>query len=88
MNRGGGGNSSRAVAAVLFLLELLIYALLVTGYFFLVLHFLEGRLKDLFQTSKTAYAFLAIGLMVGQGVLLQAITTAMVGFFRRRLGRG
>jgi hypothetical protein len=70
-----------------FLLELGVYAGLVTGYFFLVLHFLAGALQDLFMTNKVTYAFVALALIVGQGVLLQTLTTHLLRFFQRLLKR-
>lgn len=71
-----------------FLLELGLYAGLVTGYFFLVLHFLGGALRNLFETNKTTYAIVALALIIGQGVLLEALSTALLGFCQRWLKRG
>ena len=51
-----------------FLTELAIYGVLMTGYFFLVMHFLGGWIKTLFNENKPLYAIVALLLMIGQGV--------------------
>ena len=70
MSNGRVQRASSSLSVVSFLLELVVYAVLVTSYFFLVLHFLGGALRSLFETNKTAYAFVALALIIGQGVLL------------------
>ena len=67
-----------------YLIELLIYAVLVAGYFFLVLHFLGHWLNQLFRTERWAYAFVALGLILGQGFLLEALTRVLVGWIKGR----
>jgi hypothetical protein len=88
MSNGRVQRASRTLPVVSFLLELVVYAVLVTGYFFLVLHSLGGGLRNLFETNKTAYAFVALALIVGQGVLLEVLTSALLRFFQRWLNRG
>ena len=88
MSNGRVQRAAHNLPVVSFLLELVVYAVLVTGYFFLVLHFLGGALRNLFETSKTAYAFVALALIVGQGVLLEVLTSALLRFFQRWLNRG
>ena len=68
-----------------FLVEVSLYALLVTGYFFLVLHFLSQWLKGLFDDHKFYYAFVALGLIVLQGVLLESLTTALLKLVRTKI---
>ena len=58
-----------------FVLELVVYAILVTAYFFLVLRFLAEPLMKLFTNNLTLYAFVALGLIVAQSVLLEAVTS-------------
>jgi hypothetical protein len=65
-----------------FILELLVYAVLVVAYFFLVLRFLAQPLMELFTNNLTVYAFVALGLIVAQAILLEAI----VSFIMDRLG--
>ena len=71
--------SLRAFAA-----ELVIYAVLVTGYFFLVLHVLGNWLYRLETQHRVIYAFVSILLIAGQAVVLDAITTVLFRLLRRR----
>jgi hypothetical protein len=74
--------TARTVRA--FAIELVIYAVLVVVYFFLVLHFLGGWLYRLESQHRYIYAGVAILLMIGQAVLLQNVTTLLLRFIRRR----
>jgi hypothetical protein len=67
-----------------FLIELVIYSVLVVGYFFLVLHFLGEGLQRIAQNHRYTYAALAILLMIGQAVLLQYVTTFLLRLIRGR----
>ncbi|PYL16236.1 MAG: hypothetical protein DME30_09720 [Verrucomicrobia bacterium] len=67
-----------------FLIELVIYAVLVVGYFFLVLHFLGEGLHQLEIRHRYTYAGVAILLMIGQAVLLQNVTTLLLRLIRGR----
>jgi hypothetical protein len=69
----------------LFLVELSLYAVLVTGYLLLNLHFLSHWLKELFDAHNVYYAFVALGLIVFQGVLLESLTTALVKLVRTKI---
>jgi hypothetical protein len=71
--------SLRAFAA-----ELAIYAVLVTGYFFLVLHVLGDWLYRLETQHRIVYAVVAILLIAGQAVVLDAVTTVLFRLLRRR----
>ena len=68
-----------------FLVEISLYALFVTIYFLLVLHFLSQWLKELFDDHKFYYAFVALGLIVLQGVLLESLTTALLKLVRTKI---
>ena len=70
-----------------FLLELAIYGVLVVIYFFLVLHFLGDWLARLFHEQRTFYAVISVALIIGQAVLLQALTSGLLRFVRGRLER-
>jgi hypothetical protein len=61
-----------------FVIELIIYGLLVAGYFYLVLRLLGEPLKSLFDENLLLYAVLALALIVAQSVLLQAITSFLL----------
>jgi hypothetical protein len=67
-----------------FIIELAIYAVLVVGYFFLVLHFLGDGLRHLEVYHRYAYALVALLLIIGQAVLLQYITTFLLRVIRGR----
>jgi hypothetical protein len=65
-----------------FALELVIYGALVTGYFFAVLHFLGSWLVQLETQHIRAYALIAILLIIGQAVVLEAVTTGLMRMLR------
>jgi uncharacterized membrane protein len=61
-----------------FVIELIIYGLLVIGYFYLVLRLLGEPLKQLFDDNLLLYALVALALIVAQSVLLEAITSFLL----------
>lgn len=65
-----------------FAFELMIYGVLVIGYFFAVLHFLGGWLVHLEQQHIRTYAFVAVVLMIGQAVVLELVTTFLLRLLR------
>ena len=67
-----------------FAAEMVIYSALVTGYFFLVLRFFGGWLKTLFDTNRPLYALAALLLIIGQGVLLEFVTTRLLAAVRSK----
>jgi hypothetical protein len=71
--------SLRAFAA-----ELAIYAVLVTAYFFLVLHLLGNWLYQLDMRHRILYAVVALLLIVGQAIVLDALTALLFRILRRR----
>mgnify|MGYP001795759756 CR=1 FL=1 len=66
------------------LVELAIYAVLVSGYFFLVLHFLGDWLYQMETHRRYIYAVVAIVLIIGQAVLLESVTTFLLRLLRGR----
>jgi hypothetical protein len=76
--------ADRAATLRAFLIELAVYAVLVTGYFFLVLHFLSNWLQDLHLHHVTVYALVAIALIIGQAVVLESVTTWIFRLLRGR----
>jgi hypothetical protein len=66
-----------------FAAELAIYAVLVTGYFFLVLHVLGNWLYQLETQHRVLYAVVAILLIAGQAVVLDAVSTGLLRLLRR-----
>ena len=67
-----------------FAIELVIYALLVVAYFFLVLHLLGQWLYQLEVQHRYTYAAIAILLIIGQAVLLESVTTFLIRLIRGR----
>jgi hypothetical protein len=75
-------NDAKSLRA--FAIELAIYAVLVTAYFFLVLHLLGDWLYRLEMQHRILYAVVALLLIAGQAVVLDAITTLLFRILRRR----
>ncbi len=71
-------------AARSFLIELLVYAGLVVVYVFFVIAFLGNRLDALYQHHKIRYAFAALLLIIGQGVVLEMVTSILLKLIRSR----
>ncbi len=67
-----------------FLVELVVYAALVAGYYFLVLEFLGDWLNHLFRTERRVYAGLALAVIIGQGFLLELLTRALLSWIKPR----
>jgi hypothetical protein len=67
-----------------FVIELAIYAVLVIGYFFLVLHLLGDWLYHLEAQNRYVYAVVALLLIAGQAVALDAVTTLLFRLLRGR----
>jgi hypothetical protein len=63
-------------------LELVIYGPLVTLYFLIVLRTANDWLTHLYTASSTKYAVVAVLLIVGQGVMLEMLTSWLL----RRIG--
>lgn len=61
-----------------FAIELLIYGLLVVGYFYLILRLLNDMLARLFQSNLHVYGLVGLGLIVAQGLLLEMVTSFIV----------
>ena len=63
-------------------LELVIYAPLVTLYFFIFMRFAKEPLVRLYHETPVLYAIAAGLVIIGQGVLLEALTSWLL----RRIG--
>jgi len=68
------------------IIEVLIYAALVSVYLALVLHFLVGWLKELSTKEPAVYAVVAILLMIAQAVGLERVASTLVQVTRLRKG--
>ena len=65
-------------------MELAVYAVLVTFYFFLVLHLLGDWLYHLETQHRYLYAVVALLLIAGQAVVLDAVTSFLFRLLRGR----
>lgn len=63
-----------------FLIEMVIYGILLVGYFYIALRFLGDPLKTLFDQSLPVYAFVGLALIVTQAVFLEFITSLLFDF--------
>lgn len=61
-----------------FFIELILYGALVVIYFLLALRYLNDYLTRIFQNNLTLYAFLALLLIVIQGVFLDSLTSFLL----------
>lgn len=59
-------------------LEIVLYALLVVIYLFVILTFFGPELVALYKQNPVLYAALALGLMAFQGIFLETITTFLI----------
>jgi Kef-type K+ transport system membrane component KefB len=66
-----------------FAFELLIYAALVVAYFFLVLHYLSGWFKELFDHDRRLFAVMCLVVMIGQTAVLEGVSSTLVWLLRR-----
>jgi hypothetical protein len=62
-----------------FAIEVLIYSILVVAYFVVVLRLLGDPLHRLFSSDLVLYAFLALALIVVQAVVLEVVTSFIMG---------
>ncbi len=67
-----------------FLAELAVYAVLVTVYYFLVLHYLSGWLDRLFTSERRLYSGIALALIVLQGIALETLTRWLLAWVKSR----
>jgi hypothetical protein len=82
MARGTPTKKEKVNTLRAFLIELAVYAVFVTAYFFLVLHYLSGWLQDLHLNHVRLYALMAIVLIIGQAVILESVTTWLLRLLR------
>jgi len=69
----------------MFLLEFVVYAALVVGYYFAVLHFLGDWLHQLFESERRLYAGMALALIIAQGILLELLTRLLLAIIQPRM---
>ena len=63
-----------------FAIQLPLYAVLMFGYAYLILHFLGNWLSQLYHDERRIYAVAALALIGGQGLLLDFVTRTLLGW--------
>jgi mannitol-specific phosphotransferase system IIBC component len=58
-----------------FLIEMVIYSMLLVIYFFLALRYFSQPLTEFFDSSLIMYAIVGLGLIVAQAVVLDMVVT-------------
>lgn len=61
-----------------FVLELLLYGVLVVVYFLVVLRVLGDPLTSLYRSNAVLYAAVSLALIVAQGVVLEWVTSFLI----------
>ena len=61
-----------------FFLELLLYAILIVAYFALVLHYLGGWFKELYDHDRDLFAVMALVVMISQTVGLEIVSSFLI----------
>jgi hypothetical protein len=59
-------------------INLVLYAVLVVAYFFAVLQWLNEPLAQLFRRHLTQYALVSVALILGQGLLLDVVSSSLL----------
>lgn len=78
--------SKPSLAARSFLIELLVYSVLVGVYVLFVIGLLNTWLHGLYDHHKVFYATIALLLIIVQGVVLETVTTLLLKLIRSRSG--
>lgn len=69
-------------AVVRYIVETAFYAVFVCAYYFFVLHFLGGWLKQIFTQHKALYAAVALAVIIAQALLLELVTALLAALVR------
>jgi len=69
------------------LIEFGLYAILVIVYFLVVLRWLNEPLASLFQENLFRYAIVSVSLILGQGILLDIVTSNLLWLAKWIKGR-
>lgn len=64
------------------LIEIIIYSMLIFGYYLLVLRWLGEWIASIFNSNLYLYAFAGLGLIIVQAVLLDFLTSFLMKFFK------
>ncbi|MBN2043771.1 MAG: hypothetical protein JW757_02025 [Anaerolineales bacterium] len=63
-----------------FVIELIVYGILIAIYFYVALRFLANPLAALFGNNLAAYAVISLGLIVVQAVFLEFVTSLLFDY--------
>ncbi len=64
------------------LIEVVIYSFLIVAYYLLVLHSIGGWLAAIFGSNLYQYAFIGLGLILAQAVILDIVTSLMMKYIK------
>ncbi|MFN2112334.1 MAG: hypothetical protein ACK2TT_04390 [Anaerolineales bacterium] len=64
------------------LIEIVIYSILIFGYYLLVLHHLGPWIASIFNSNLYTYAFLGLGLIFVQAVILDLVTSFLMKYIK------
>ena len=64
------------------LIEMVIYGILIFGYYLAVLRWLDDWLLSLFQSNLTLYSIYGLGLIVIQAVVLNYVTSFLLKYIK------
>ena len=64
------------------LIEIIIYSILIFGYYLLVLRWLGDWMMSLYDTSLVYYSFAGLGMILIQAVLLDFVTSYLMKYIR------
>ena len=64
------------------LIEIVIYGVLIFGYYLMVLRWLGDWLMSIFQSDLILYAFTGLGLIVVQAALLDLVTSFLMKYIK------
>ena len=64
------------------LIEIIIYGVLIFGYYLMVLRWLDDWLMSIFQSDLVLYAVTGLGLIVVQAALLDLVTSFLMKYIK------
>jgi len=59
-----------------------LYSLLLVGYYFVVLRWLQDWIQDIYLQNLTLYAFVGLGLILIQGAFLDLVTSLLLKYIK------
>lgn len=64
------------------MIEIIIYSILIIGYYLIVLRWLDDWLLSIFQSNLVVYAVTGLGLIVIQAALLDFVTSFLMRYIK------